>query len=253
VGLATGLAVLASLSAPVSAQSIAAAAATPTEPHFKAVLELFTSQGCSSCPPADALLHDYAERKDVVALTMPVDYWDYLGWKDTLANPKFSARQRAYAKDRGDGRIYTPQMVINGVIHVNGSSREDIENAIQRAAPHFEKTRVPLSIKKDGSGHVIIHAGDAPEGSDIREATIWLAVIQREVEIPVRAGENHGKTLKYANVVRELIPIGMWNGEAAQFQLDRETILQPGAGSCAIIVQTGKAGPIIGAAMLPKL
>ena len=100
-------------------------AATPVT-----VIELFTSQGCSSCPTADALLESYADRPDVVALTLPVDYWDYLGWKDTLASPKFSARQRTYAKARGDGRVYTPQVVINGLQHAVGSSATDIDRAI---------------------------------------------------------------------------------------------------------------------------
>src|SRR5215213_8380181 len=80
----------------------------------QAVVELFTSQGCSSCPPADALLTDLAQRPDVVALTLPVDYWDYLGWKDTLASPAFTARQRAYAHGRSDRQVYTPQIIVNG-------------------------------------------------------------------------------------------------------------------------------------------
>ena len=94
------------------------------------VVELFTSQGCSSCPPADVVLNTIAHRKDVIALTLPVDYWDYLGWKDTNASPRFTERQRAYAKSRGDGLIYTPQAVVNGLVHVNGASQHDVEQAI---------------------------------------------------------------------------------------------------------------------------
>jgi hypothetical protein len=236
----------------VSASAQTASEKVP-EPQIKAVLELFTSQGCSSCPPADALLHTYAERGDVIALTLPVDYWDYLGWKDTLASPKFSARQRAYAKDRGDGRVYTPQMVVNGSIHVNGSSRIDIDKAIAASTLRLEKLHVPITMRVDTGGHLLIKTGSAAPGVDVKEATLWLAIIQREVAIPVRSGENTGKTLKYYNVVRDLTPIGMWDGKAAEYRLNRETIVQPGAGSCAILMQRGKAGPILGAALLAKL
>ena len=98
---------------------------------MKAVIELFTSQGCSSCPPADKLLESYIKRKDVIALTMPVDYWDYLGWKDTLASPHYSARQRSYARSRGDRNVYTPQIVINGTTHAIGSDRQAINRLIK--------------------------------------------------------------------------------------------------------------------------
>lgn len=236
---------------PAAAQSPGPAGTAPA-PGIKAVLELFTSQGCSSCPPADALLQRYSARSDVVALTFPVDYWDYLGWKDTLASPKFSARQRSYAKDRGDGRIYTPQVVVNGIAHANGSSERDIEQAISGTASRFQKTNVPLSVVME-KDHLVVTASDAPSGSDVKEATIWLAVLQKEVEVPVRSGENRGRTLKYFNVVKELTPIGMWSGKAARFELLREAVIQPGVGSCAILVQHGKAGPIIGAAMMPIL
>lgn len=243
--------VLASLVAPAGAEP--ASSDQASESHIKTVLELFTSQGCSSCPPADALLHTYAERGDIIALTMPVDYWDYLGWKDTLASPKFSARQRAYAKDRGDGRVYTPQMIVNGTVHVNGRSQTDIDRAIAASAMRLETMRVAISAKVDRDGHLRIQVGGAAAGSEIKEATVWLAIIQKEVEIPVRSGENHGKTLKYYNVVRDLTPIGMWDGKPAEYRLNRDTIIQPGAGSCAILMQRGKAGPILGAALLAKL
>jgi len=102
-------------------------------PPPKAVVELFTSQGCSSCPPADARLAELARRPDVIALTLPVDYWDYLGWKDTLAQPEFSVRQRAYSHGRGDRAVFTPQMVVNGMAACVGSDKAAIERAMERA------------------------------------------------------------------------------------------------------------------------
>ena len=126
---------------PLSAGSPATSGSSDQAQPIRAVIELFTSQGCSSCPPADALLQKYAADPNVIALSMPVDYWDYLGWKDTFASPRNTERQRAYAKSRGDGAIYTPQAVINGSIHVNGSSRSEIDQAIDltskdAALPH---------------------------------------------------------------------------------------------------------------------
>lgn len=227
-------------------------AAAPSHAGPKAVLELFTSQGCSSCPPADALMQNFAARKDLVALTFHVDYWDYLGWKDTLANPKFSSRQRSYAKHRGDGRIYTPQMVINGAAHSLGSSEKDIDNAIAEHEVTFAKSRVSVQMRME-TGQIVIETGGAPEGSAIKDANIWLAMVQREVLVQVRSGENRGQLLKYYNIVRELTPIGMWSGQAMTIRLDRDTVLQPGAEGCAVLIQSGKAGRIIGAAQINKM
>jgi hypothetical protein len=219
-------------------------------PHFRAVVELFTSQGCSSCPAADALLGRYAQRADVLAITFPVDYWDYLGWKDTLASAKFTARQRHYAKHRGDGRIYTPQVVVNGLTHVKGSSEPDIEQAIETTSAQFSSGRVPVSVRMEG-GAVVINAGAGPPPA--KDATVWLAVIQRVVEVEVKSGENRGKTLKFFNVVREVTPVGMWSGQPLTIRLDRETVALPDTDSAAVIIQGGKGGPIVGAAHLPKL
>jgi len=115
-----------------------------TEP--KAVVELFTSQGCSSCPNADALLQRLASRDDVIALSLPVDYWDYLGWKDTLASPKFSERQRAYAQTRGDGAIYTPQVVVNGLVHVNGADEGSIKRTMEKTGKTVATAFVPIRL-----------------------------------------------------------------------------------------------------------
>ena len=233
-------------SAAVQGQGSSAAQKAP-----KAVLELFTSQGCSSCPAADALLKSYVARPDVIALSFAVDYWDYLGWKDTFAKAKFTERQRVYGRQRGDGKIYTPQMVVNGLTHTIGSSAREIDQAIEVNTAKFVRSRVPVLMRSE-AGQLIIEAGNAPEGSDLKDANIWLAMVQPEGEIPVRGGENGGKMLKYYNVVRELTPVGMWGGKAMTVRLDRETIAQPGAESCAVLLQS-RSGQIIGAAMLAKL
>jgi hypothetical protein len=218
---------------------------------LKPVVELFTSQGCSSCPGADALLGRLAKRDDVIALSLSVDHWDYLGWKDTLAIPKFSERQRAYAHARGDGAIYTPQAVVNGTAHVNGAEENHITRAIEKTAKARAAAYVPIKLTED-KGKLVIEAGAAPPGAPVKDATLWVAVIAKSVEVSISRGENQGKTITYHNVVRELIPIGMWNGKPMTVQLERHSFMQPGADRCAVLLQQGRAGPIIGAALMPQ-
>lgn len=222
--------------------------AGPVEP-VSAVIELFTSQGCSSCPAADALLQTYAERTDVVALSLPVDYWDYLGWKDTFASAKNTDRQRAYAKSRGDGAVYTPQAVINGVAHVIGSDKSGLEKALDDQLERFAKTRLPVRFWRNAN-MLVLDIGSPPEGSEVKDATIWLAVVQRSGTVEIKRGENGGRTITYANIVRELAPIGMWSGKPITLQIAQRAIMQPGTQTCAVLIQQGTAGPIVGAAWL---
>jgi len=220
-----------------------------SERPIRGVVELFTSQGCSSCPAADAILKTYADSRDVIALSYPVDYWDYLGWKDTLANPRFTERQRAYAKTRGDGAIYTPQIVVDGVAHVAGNQRGEIDRVIETNWPKFSGMQVPVRFWMQGSA-IIIQAGAAPDGKDLKEATIWFAVVQKRAEVKVGKGENGGRTLSYTNVVRELAPIGMWQGQPLNIRLARTAILHPDTEALAVLIQQGDGGPIIGAAWM---
>jgi hypothetical protein len=215
------------------------------------VVELYTSQGCSSCPAADALLGRLAKRDDIIALSFSVDYWDYLGWKDTLANPKFSERQRAYAQARGDGEIYTPQVVVNGVSHVNGGEENLISRAIEKTSKPLASVYVPIRLTKDND-KLVIEAGAAPSGTVAKDATLWLAVIAKSVEVPIRRGENKDKTITYYNVVRELTPIGMWNGKSMTVRLERDTFMRPDTEKCAVLLQQGRAGPIVGAALMDQ-
>lgn len=210
------------------------------------VLELFTSQGCSSCPPADRLLESYTNRRDVMALSLPVDYWDYLGWHDTLASAKNSERQRDYAKSRGDGAVYTPQIVVNGIGHAVGSDRNQIERQIAKTSMAFAKKRVPMRFWRT-SGMLVLEIAGVGEGVEPKDATIWLAPVEDTVEVEIQRGENHGKLLKYFNVVHELTPIGIWTGKPIRIQIAAQPFMKPGNMRYAVLLQEGTSGPIIGA------
>jgi hypothetical protein len=215
-----------------------------------AVIELFTSQGCSSCPPADALLKDIAaSHKDVMALSLPVDIWDYIGWKDTLASAKNSERQRAYSRLLGSGPVYTPQVVINGVAQAIGSDSREIDAAMEKAKAAVGSKHVPVRLWPHRNS-VIIEMGDAPSNIEVKESTIWLAVVQKSVDVQVQRGENEGSTLTYHNVVRELTPVGVWTGKAATIQLLRSAFMRPDIEDIIVLIQEADYGPIIGAAWL---
>jgi hypothetical protein len=219
----------------------------PSFPATKDVLELFTSQGCDTCPPADQVLAKFADRPNIIAITLPVDIWDYLGWKDTLASDKNSERQKAYAKARGDGAIYTPQVVVNGMIGVKGSDATAIEEAITVTNEALQGARIPIRFWYERNT-IKIEAGDAPPGYRYKEATIWFAVVQKRAEVPIERGDNKGKTLTYTNIVREMLPVGSWNGKAMSLQLARTAIMRPETEAAVVLLQEGKAGPIIGSA-----
>lgn len=243
------LAPTAAAQVPARADAIAQdAEALPELSTIVGVIELFTSQGCSSCPPADALMKTYAAKNDLLVLSLPVDYWDYLGWKDTLGNSKNSDRQRSYAKSRGDGQIYTPQAVINGTTHVNGASAKDIDAALATSQAAIATNRVPLRFSTN-RGSILIEASAAGDQATIKEATIWLAVIQKTADVLIERGENRGRTLSYTNVVREMTPVGTWTGQPMRIQLARSAIMRPQLESVAVLIQQGKAGPIIAAAV----
>ncbi|WP_295559116.1 DUF1223 domain-containing protein [uncultured Hyphomicrobium sp.] len=214
-----------------------------------AVIEMYTSQGCSDCPAADALLKRYLDNNNILGLTLPVDYWDYLGWKDTLAGSRNGERQREYAERFGIGTVYTPQAVVNGAAEVIGSSASEIDRAISATETALSISRVPVHFWHYGNS-VVIEAGSAPQDADPKEATIWLAVVQKKIEVAVKGGENKGKTLTYYNVVRELTPVGVWNGRPTTIRLARADIMRPETEELVVLIQESRAGPIIGAARL---
>lgn len=217
----------------------------------KAVVELFTSQGCSSCPPADALLGKLTKRDDVIALTLPVDYWDYLGWKDTLASPAYSARQRAYAKARKDGQVYTPQMVVDGTFHVVGSQASSVKQTILKSLALTKNRQVQMNVWTEGDT-VIITAGAAAPGMRVKSATVWLALVKGSETVEIERGENRGKTITYYNVVREMTPVGQWNGEKVTIKLPKQHLKNRGADGCTALLQQDAAGPVIAAAEMKK-
>jgi hypothetical protein len=215
----------------------------------RAVVEMFTSQGCSDCPAADALLKQYLDKENIVALSLPVDYWDYLGWKDTLSGPRNADRQREYATRFGIGTVYTPQAVVNGAAEVLGSSASEIERAIAATGTALSGSRVPVHFWNYGTS-VIIEVGAAEPESEPKESTIWLAVVQKSVQVAVKGGENRGKTLTYYNVVRELTPVGTWHGRPTTIRLSRAAVMRPEAEDLIVLIQEASTGPIIGAARL---
>ena len=223
------------------------AKADPPAPAIKSVLELFTSQGCSSCPPADALLAQLGKNPDIVTLSYSVDYWNYLGWHDTLSSSANSERQRDYARMRGDGRVYTPQIVVDGLTNVNGSNEAAIEMAMRSAAKRLEVVKVPVNIRAEGNT-LIIGIGAAPEKSDERSATVWLAVAKKDVTVAITRGENRGRTLSYHHPVKELTPVGMWNGDAMTLRLPLKDLKTRGGDCLVALLQVENAGPILGAA-----
>ena len=210
------------------------------------VVELFTSEGCSSCPPADALLFDLRARKNVIALAFHVDYWDYLGWKDRFARHDFTTRQRAYARALGSPMVYTPQLVVDGEMHVVGSNRGAVDAAIAQArATNAHMVDVGLDWTANHSLVISIPAADRP----VNDATIWFVRYERGAETQVTAGENAGRLLKHANIVDELAAIGMWDGQPLSITLPWEAIAEGSDQQfgCAILIQPEGLGPILGA------
>ena len=184
--------------------------AQPVEAQPRAVLELFTSQGCSSCPPADRLVGQLVNDPSLIALSVPIDYWDYLGWRDTLANPAHSARQRAYARVRGDGQVYTPQIVVNGAADALGSDQGSIERAITQTDHKSGVMSLPVLLSVgDGTLNVKLSSADTTQTS----AEVWLCSLTKAVPVVIGRGENRGRTITYHNVVRKWLKLGNLTGE----------------------------------------
>jgi hypothetical protein len=221
----------------------------PAHAEPRAVVELFTSQGCSSCPPADKVIGELAKDPSVIALSMPIDYWDYLGWKDTLADARFSARQQAYSRVRGDRGVYTPQVVVNGSAHLVGSDRAGIEGAIGDTSKADGVMSVPVSMALAGKQITVSVASS--KGPAAMHGEVWICSISKEVSIAIGRGENRGREVTYHNVVRNLLKVGDWNGSAGSWTVPLENISRDGVDAAAVYVQDGnrdKPGPMLGAA-----
>lgn len=217
----------------------------------RALLELFTSQGCSSCPAADKLLGEFAADPSLVALSDPIDYWDYLGWKDTLALPGHSARQRAYAHVRGDRQVYTPQVVVNGAMHVLGSDRAAIERVIAQTDQKPAVMSLPVLMSVGGANlSVTVKANDGTHFG----GEVWLCPLAREITVAIGRGENRGRAITYHNVVRRWVKLGDWSGTDANWAVPVSEIKADDIDGAAVMVQEGthdKPGLILGAAFTP--
>ena len=214
----------------------------------RALLELFTSQGCSSCPPADKLLGEFANDPSLVALSLPIDIWDYLGWKDTLALAGHTARQRAYAEVRGDRQVYTPQLVINGSMHVVGSDHAAIEHAIAETDrnPDIMSVAVLASAASGELSVTVKHAAGRQNHGEV-----WLCPLARAISVAVGRGENRGHTLVYHNVVRAWRKLGDFAGADASWNVPLDKIEGGKVDAAAVIVQEGsraRPGIVLGAA-----
>ncbi|MBI1683522.1 DUF1223 domain-containing protein [Caulobacter hibisci] len=209
--------------------------AAPAAAKSPMLVELFTSQGCSSCGKANQVAADLAEREDVLALTYSVDYWDYLGWKDTFAKPAFAERQRVYAKAFALRDVPTPQVVVAGKVQASGAKAETVEKLIEST------TRPPApDMEFVGTNRVAVGSGQAPRGG----GEVWLVRFDpHKQEIAVKRGDNRGQTIVHRNVVRELVKLGPWSGRAKIYRLPAATDEDL---ATAVIVQGAKGGRVLG-------
>ena len=205
-----------------------------------AVLELFTSQGCSSCPPAEKLVGELAQRPDVLALTFHVDYWDDLGWRDRFSSPQATQRQRDYAQRLHLSSVYTPQAIIDGQDNLVGSNRSAIEASLRGA-----RIGAPVTLSVD---HGRVRA-DLGAQSNAAASNVLLVAYLRSAVSPIGRGENAGRTIQESNVVRGVQVIGQWRGQAQQFD-SAIAALPADATDVAVLVQTAERGAIIGAARI---
>ncbi len=239
---------LAALSAALGASPGAAYAGEAARP---VVVELYTSQSCSSCLPADAFLSRLAGRKDVLALSLPITYWDMLGWKDTLATEANTARQKAYASAMGRGGVYTPQMIVDGTDDIVGSREMQVDAAIK--AHEAGDAAVPVALTLE-PGEIHLTVGDGAKGRG--DATIWLLRIRGAAAVKIGGGENSGRMVTYRNVVREVKAVGLWKGRPVTLDLPRSAMGgRQGNGSgdgFVALVQDGGYGRILGASWIAQ-
>ncbi|WP_299144873.1 thioredoxin family protein [uncultured Tateyamaria sp.] len=216
------------------------AMSAPAWAQSPVVVELFTSQGCSSCPPADRLMHELSGRDDVIALALHVDYWDYIGWKDEFADPNYSKRQRGYAIEAGRRSVYTPQMIINGVTDIVGARPMELSKAI---ADHAAKpSLVDLAVSKSGDA-VKISATTGHRGGPL---LVHMVRYQHERTANITRGENAGHTLSYANVTQDWKILQEWDG-VTDLSLEAQA---PGDYPLVVMIQEGRHGPILAAAQI---
>lgn len=228
-----------------------ALAITITQPQ--AVVELFTSQGCNSCPPADKFVGELSKSDDVLALSWHVDYWDYLGWKDSLASKEYTQRQYQYARTFSENQVYTPQAVINGRTHAVGSDKRAIRAAIKNFSGDERRLFVPIDVSVQADSVNI----KIPAGLVKQKAMLNLVYLQDEEKVDIKRGENAGKVLSYHNVVKASQPLGLVKAKGFDMAFPTSEIKAPGHNICALILQAtdadGNPGAILGAVVLSDL
>jgi hypothetical protein len=215
----------------------------------RAVIELFTSQGCSSCPPADKLLSQFVADPSLIPISLPIDYWDYLGWKDTLADPRNSARQRAYSRVRGDREVYTPQVVVNGTLHAVGSDKDAIEAAIASSHKSGMTLSVPVTLTV-ADGRLLVSVPGGGDGHSLAE--VWICGLLKAATVAIGRGENRGKTITYHNVARHWVKLGTWTGHGETWNVPLQDLGEEGIDEAAVMMQSGsvdKPSAIYGAAV----
>lgn len=230
------------------------ASAQPQSKKLAGVVELFTSQGCNSCPPADAILANLAKRDDVLALAYHIDYWDYLGWKDTLASPENTKRQYTYSKEFGPRSTYTPQAIINGRTHMNGQLDSKIDAQLAADAANNKGLTVPVTLySKANRFH--IHIEKQPMTME-KGAKLILVYYTDATNVDIERDENSGKKITYYNTVNRSQLLGMWDGQSLDIELPMDEISTHNASNCAVLLQAISAsdgpGAILGAAILPR-
>jgi len=217
------------------------------------VVELFTSQGCNSCPPADEVLADFSRQENILALSYNIDYWDYLGWKDTLGQPACTARQKKYNSIMGKSGVYTPQMIIQGSEDLIGSKANLADDMVARARKNITELQ-PADFKMSFAymGEMIdlkINAS-ADRGINEKDATIWIIGYDFEETVTIKSGELKGQTRKYHNVVKSIKRIGSWMGEEIKLTLSKKDLGEGVYDAYAVLLQHDDTGPIIAAARL---
>ena len=233
--------------ATLAAGALHSSAASPPPAPEPVLAELFTSQGCSSCPPADQIWADLQKRQDLVAISFNIDYWDYIGWKDTLAHRENTLRQQAYAKAMGSRQVYTPQVIIDGKSDAVGNERKELLASLDAHVAQTRGKRLPIRLSQSGN-IVQIHV---PAGTAAEPATVWIAHTSSVRKVPITKGENSGRIMVYSNVVRDIASAGTWNGQALTLQVP----VQPrdkgeATDGVAAWVQLGSHGHVLGAAQI---
>lgn len=216
-------------------------AAEPAIAQVRGVVEMFTSQGCSSCPPADKVLTGMSGTKDLITLSFPVDYWDYIGWKDTFAQHAFTLRQKAYANTRHDDNVYTPQAVIDGVGQTIGSNAADVRAKLAADRGKGGALCVPTTLTRHDDGLVVNLS--APTCTAPAAADVWLLKLRARATIKVGRGENAGHALTFSNIVLNMRQIGHWSGSAQTLKVAAPE------GDYVVLVQQGH-GAVLGAAKI---